>query len=93
MSRACWSFGPDRLARALTVFPSVPQQLERTGVVVSEAAMLGEFHVERAKHEDPLFARALEREAARYVRELETDLGGRVLAQNETVLLWEGDDA
>ena len=78
------SFGPDRVQRALVSVPGMTAQMRATGVWQPPAQLLAEFHVDRGKAEDPMFARALEKAAAEYVRELS--------APREP-MTWEGDDA
>lgn len=82
--RSVWSFGPDRMQRALVVVPGMSAQMRDRGVFQSPESVLAEFHVERAKREDPVFARSLEKAAAQYVRELDAP---------RDPMTWEGDDA
>ena len=82
--RTCWSFGPDRVRRVCVPGPGMTAQMRDNGVFRTHDSWLAEFHVERAKREDPTFTRSLEKAAAEYVRELD--------APREP-MTWEGDDA
>lgn len=82
--RSAWSFGPDRVGRALVVVPGMTVQMRDRGVFQTPESVLAEFHVDRAKAEDPRFGRELEKAAAEYVRELDAP---------RDPITWEGDGA